>query len=81
MEKDIDVLYSCEPILITNRKVNKKEFPIKTFDIKDIPKIDMILKKFKSNALILRPDRYVFASSNEKDLVKFSKSSIDQIYN
>ena len=81
LEKDIDVLYSCEPILITNRKVNKKEFPIKTFDIKDIPKIDMILKKFKSNALILRPDRYVFASSNEKDLVKFSKSSIDQIYN
>ena len=81
LEKDIDFLYSCEPILITNQNVNKKKFNIKIFDITDIPKIDTILKKFKSDALILRPDRFIFASTNEKDLVNFSKSCLSQINN
>ena len=79
--KDIDFLYSSEPILITNRKIDKNNFNIKIFDNIDIPKIDMILKKFKCDALILRPDRFIFASTNEKDLVKFSKSCLCQINN
>lgn len=81
LEKDIDFLYSCEPILITNQNVNKKKFNIKIFDITDIPKIETILKKFKSDALILRPDRFIFASTNEKDLVNFSKLCLSQINN
>ena len=79
--KDIDSLYSCEPILITNRKIDKNNFDIKIFDNIDIPKVETILKKFKSDALIIRPDRFIFASTNEKDLVNFSESCLSQINN
>ena len=77
--KDIDSLYSCEPVLITNRKIDKNNFDIKIFDNIDIPKVETILKKFKSDALIIRPDRFIFASTNEKDLVNFSESCLSQI--
>ena len=79
--KDIDFLYSSEPILITNRKIDKNNFDIKIFDNIDIPKVETILKKFKSDALIIRPDRFIFASTNEKDLVNFSESCLSQINN
>ena len=79
--KDIDFLYSSEPVLITNRKIDKKNFDIKIFDNIDIPKVETILKKFKSDALIIRPDRFIFASTNEKDLVNFSESCLSQINN
>ena len=79
--KDIDFLYSSEPILITNRKIDKNNFDIKIFDNIDIPKVETILKKFKSDALIIRPDRFIFASTNEKDLVNFSESCLIQINN
>ena len=79
--KDIDFLYSSEPILITNRKIDKNNFDIKIFDNIDIPKVETILKKFKSDALIIRPDRFILASTNEKDLVNFSESCLSQINN
>ena len=79
--KDIDFLYSSEPILITNRKIDKNNFDIKIFDNIDIPKVETILKKFKSDALIIRPDRFIFASTNEKDLVYFSESCLSQMNN
>ena len=79
--KDIDFLYSSEHILITNRKIDKNNFDIKIFDNIDIPKVETILKKFKSDALIIRPDRFIFASTNEKDLVNFSESCLSQINN
>lgn len=79
--KDIDSLYSCEPVLITNRKIDKNNFDIKIFDNIDIPKVETILKKFKSDALIIRPDRFIFASTNEKDLVYFSESCLSQMNN
>ena len=79
--KDIDFLYSSEPVLITNRKIDKNNFDIKIFDNIDIPKVETILKKFKSDALIIRPDRFIFASTNEKDLVYFSESCLSQMNN
>ena len=79
--KDIDFLYSSEPILITNRKIDKNNFDIKIFDNIDIPKVETILKTFKSDALIIRPDRFIFASTNETDLVYFSESCLSQMNN
>ena len=79
--KDFDSSYSNEPILITNRNIDKNNFDIKIFDNIDVPKVETILKKFKSDALIIRPDRFIFASTNEKDLVNFSESCLSQINN
>ena len=79
--KDIDNIFSCDPILITNKKINKKEFKIKSYDCSDIPEIEIILKKLKTNTLVIRPDRFILASTQKNDLLKFTNSCLNQIYN
>ena len=79
--KDIDNIFSCDPILITNKKINKKEFKIKSYDCADIPGIEIILKKLKTNTLVIRPDRFILASTQKNDLLKFTNSCLNQIYN
>ena len=79
--KDIDNIFSCDPILITNKKINKKEFKIKSYDCSDIPEIEIILKKFKTNTLIIRPDRFILASTQKSNLLNFTNSCLNQIYN
>ena len=79
--KGIDNIFSCDPILITNKKINKKKFRIKSYDCSDIPEIEIILKKFKTNTLIIRPDRFILASTEKNNLLKFTNSCLNQIYN
>ncbi len=79
--RDIDNIFACDLILITNKKINKKELRIKSYDCSDIPGIGVILKKFKTNALIIRPDRFILASTQKNDLLKFTNSCLNQIYN
>jgi 3-(3-hydroxy-phenyl)propionate hydroxylase len=79
--KDIDTIFSCDPILITNKKINKKGLRIKSYDCSDIPEIEIILKKFKTNTLIIRPDRFILASTKKNDLLKFTNFCLNQIYN
>ena len=78
--KEFDDLFSCYPILITNKKVKEKLLKIKTFSSIDIPEIEIILKKFNSNSLIIRPDRFVLASTDKSDLRNFSRFYLNQFF-
>ena len=78
--RDIDNIFACDPILITNKKINKKELRIKSYDCSDIPGMEVILKKFKTNTLIIRPDRFILASTQKNDLLKFTNTCLNQIY-
>ena len=79
--RDLDNMFACDPILITNKKINKKELRIKSYECSDIPGIEIILKKFKTNTLIIRPDRFILASTKKNDLLKYTNSCLKQIYN
>ena len=78
--KEFDDLFSCYPILITNMKVSEKKLKIRTYSTIDIPEIKTILKKFNSNSLIIRPDRFVLASTDKNDLKDFSRFYLNQIF-
>ena len=77
--KEFDDLFSCYPILITNKKVKEKSLKIRTYSSIDIPEIEIILKKFNSNSLIIRPDRFVLASTDKSDLKEFSRFYLNEI--
>ena len=78
--KEFDDLFSCYPILITNNKESEKKLKIRTYNSIDIPEIETILKKFNSNSLIIRPDRFVLASTDKNDLKEFSSFCHNDIY-
>ena len=78
--KEFDDLFSCYPILITNNKESEKKLKIRTYSSIDIPEIETILKKFNSNSLIIRPDRFVLASTDKSDLKEFSRFCHNDIY-
>ena len=79
-DKEFDDLFSCYPILITNNKESEKKLKIRTYSSIDIPEIETILKKFNSNSLIIRPDRFVLASTDKSDLKEFSRFFHNNIY-
>ncbi len=79
-DKEFDDLFSCYPILITNNKESEKKSKIRTYSSIDIPEIETILKKFNSNSLIIRPDRFVLASTDKSDLKEFSRFFHNNIY-
>ena len=78
--KEFDDLFSCYPILITNNIESEKKLKIKTYSSIDIPEIETILKKFNSNSLIIRPDRFVLASTDKSDLKEFSRFYLNEIF-
>ncbi len=78
--KEFDDLFSCYPILITNNNESEKKLKIRTYRSIDIPEIKIILKKFNSNSLIIRPDRFVLASTDKSDLKEFSHFCHNDIY-
>ena len=78
--KEFDDLFSCYPILITNNKESEKKLKIRTYSSIDIPEIETILKKFNSNSLIIRPDRFVLASTDKSDLKEFSRFYLNEIF-
>ena len=78
--KEFDDLFSCYPILITNKKISEKNLKIRTYSAFDIPEIESILKKFNTNSLIIRPDRFVLASTDKSDLKEFSRFFHNDIY-
>ena len=78
--KEFDDLFSCYPILITNKKVSEKKLKIKSYSTFDIPEIESILKKFNTNSLIIRPDRFVLASTDKSDLKEFSRFYLNEIF-
>jgi len=78
--KEFDDLFSCYPILITNNKESEKKLKIRTYSSIEIPEIETILKKFNSNSLIIRPDRFVLASTDKSDLKEFSRFYLNEIF-
>ena len=78
--KEFDDLFSCYPILITNKKVKEKKLKIRTYSTFDIPEIETILKKFNTKSLIIRPDRFVLASTDKSDLKEFSRFYLNEIF-
>ena len=78
--KEFDDLFSCYPILITKKKVNEKKLKIRTYSTIDIPEIEIILKKFNTNSLIIRPDRFVLAGTDKTDLREFTRFYLNDIY-
>ena len=80
LNEELDNLFSCYPILITNKKVSENKLKIRTYSSTDIPEIETILKKFKTNSLIIRPDRYVLASTELSDLTEFSRVYFNEIF-
>ena len=80
INKDFDSLFSCNSILITNKKINQKQLKIKAYNVSKIPEIENVLKYFDTSSLIIRPDRFVFGSTNKNNLKKFSESYLKEIY-
>ena len=80
LNEELDNLFSSYPILITNKKVSENKLKIRTYSSTDIPEIETILKKFKTNSLIIRPDRYVLASTELSDLTEFSRVYFNEIF-
>ena len=80
LNDEFDDLFSSYPILITNKKVGKKKLKIRTYSTIDIPEIETILKKFNTNSLIIRPDRFVLASTENSDLTEFSLFYFNEIF-
>ena len=80
LNEEFDNLFSSYPILITNNNVGKKKLKIRTYSPTDIPEIETILKKFKTNSLIIRPDRFVLASTEISDLTEFSSFYFNEIF-
>ena len=80
LNEELDNLFSSYPILITNKKVSENKLKIRTYSSTDIPEIETILKKFKTNSLIIRPDRYVLASTELSDLTEFSRVCFNEIF-
>ena len=78
--KDVDSLFSFEPVLLTNKKIDKKQIKINVLDDVQIPEINNLLDKFKTNSLIVRPDRFILASTKSDDLKAFCDHHLDQIY-
>ena len=78
--KEFDELFSCYPILITNKKMSENNLKIKTYSTIDIPEIKTILKKFNINSLIIRPDRFVLAGTDKSNLSEFSRFYLNDIY-
>ena len=79
-DEEFDDLFSCYPILITNKKVSEKKLKIRTYTSFEIPEIETILKKFNANSLIIRPDRFVLASTDKSDLIEFSRFYLNEIF-
>jgi len=61
-----------------NKGKRKKKLSFK--EIVDFLHIEQILKKFNSNSLIIRPDRFVLASTDKSDLKDFSRFHLNQIF-
>ena len=80
LNEEFDNLFSSYPILITNNNVGKKKLKIRTYSSTDIPEIETILKKFNTNSLIIRPDRFVLASTEISDLTEFSSFYFNEIF-
>ena len=78
--KEFDHLFSCYPILITNKRLNEEKLKIRTYTSFDIPEIETVLKKFNANSLIIRPDRFVLASTDKSDLIEFSRFYLNEIF-
>ncbi len=78
--KEFDDLFSRYPILITNKKVSEKNLSIKIYTTVDIPEIEKILKKFNTNSLIIRPDRFILAGTDKSNLGDFSRFYLNDIY-
>lgn len=77
---DIDNLYSVKPILITNKKIDKKQIKIGVLDHIEMPEVKTLLKKFGTSSLIVRPDRFILASTKSDDLKTFCDHHLDPIY-
>ena len=73
---DFDIIsyetFFCESLL--------KKLKIKSYSTFDIPEIESILKKFNTNSLIIRPDRFVLASTDKSDLKEFSRFYLNEIF-
>jgi len=80
LNEEFDDLFSSYPILITNKKVKEKILKIRTYSSIEIPEIEKILKKFNTNSLIIRPDRFVLASTDKSELKDFSRFYLNQIF-
>ena len=78
--EELDNLFSSYPILITNKKVSKNKLKIRTYSPAEIPEIETILKKFNTSSLIIRPDRFVLASTELSDLTEFSRVYFNEIF-
>ncbi len=81
IDKAFDDLFSCDPILITKKKINYKKLRIRAYNIFEIPEIEKILKSFNANSLIIRPDRFVLEGTDKNDLKDFSQLCLKDIYN
>ena len=77
---DIDNLYSVKPILITNKKIDKKQIKIGVLDHIEMPEVKTLLKKFGTSSLIVRPDRFILASTKSDDLKTFCDHHLGPIY-
>ena len=78
--KYFDSLFSCNPILITNKKFNPRQLKIKAYNVSKIPEIKNVLKDFDTSSLIIRPDRFVLGSTDKNDLKNFVESYLNEIY-
>ncbi len=67
--KKVDGLFSLKPVLFCNDTFGKNlrsEF-FKVYNEKQIPELTRVFKDFDSNAILVRPDRFILASKSKKE--------------
>ena len=74
--KTLDDMFSCSPILIISSELkNKKKLnKIVTINDNEVIGLEALLKRYKSKAIIVRPDRFILKScKTAKEFDKFIK--------
>ena len=78
--KRIDEFFDKKLILFSKKTVNQNV--IKNISVNEIKDLASVLKKFNSEALIVRPDRYILSSTNDKNNVDdFVEKTLLNVYN
>ena len=78
--KIIDEFYDKKIILFSKKKYNQNNILNVSGD--KFEELIGILKKFNSEALIVRPDRYILSSTNENNNINdFVEKTLSSVYN
>ena len=78
-----DNLFQSNAILLADKEIIQKlksiNINIPILSLKNFPELIKVLKKFKTKGLIIRPDRFILASTDKINGTKFLESALQDL--